>query len=68
MESIGHELQHAIEVFGSAARSTPEMYNFFEYSPGVYRVGGRFETNEALEAGFAIAGEVSRARAATKRR
>ena len=43
-ESLGHELQHVLEVLGSSARSTAEMYNFFEYGPGVYRVGDRFET------------------------
>ena len=61
IESLGHELQHAVEVLGSSARSTAEMYNFFEYSSGVYRVGDRFETHEAVEAGFAVGREVARA-------
>jgi predicted Zn-dependent protease len=62
MASIGHELQHAVEVLGSSARSTAEMFNFFEYTPGVYRIGGRFETREAVEAGFAVGREVTRSR------
>jgi hypothetical protein len=62
MESLGHELQHVLEVLGSSARSTAEMYNFFEYGPGVYRVGDRFETRAAVEAGFAVGREVARAR------
>jgi hypothetical protein len=62
MESIGHELQHAVEVLGSSARSTAEMYNFFEYSSGVYRVGDRFETRAAMEAGLAVGREIARAR------
>jgi hypothetical protein len=63
IESLGHELQHAVEVLGSSARSTAEMYNFFEYASGMYRVGDRFESREAVAAGFAVAREVSRARA-----
>jgi hypothetical protein len=62
MESIGHELQHAVEVLGSSAKSTAEMFNFFEYSPGVYRVGDRFETREAVEAGLSVGREIARAR------
>jgi hypothetical protein len=62
MVSIGHELQHAVEVLESSARSTAELYNFFEYSPGVYRVGDRFETREAIEAGLAVGREVAQAR------
>jgi hypothetical protein len=62
MESLGHEFQHVLEVLGSSARSTAEMYNFFEYGPGVYRIGDRFETRDAVEAGFAVGREVTRAR------
>jgi hypothetical protein len=62
MASIGHELQHAVEVLRTSAKTTAEMYLFFEYSPGIYQVDGRFETGEALQAGFAVAREVAKAR------
>ena len=65
MESLGHELQHVLEVLGSSARSTAEMYNFFEYGPGVYRVGDRFETRAAVEAGSQLAGSRAGAVAAS---
>jgi hypothetical protein len=37
------------------------MYNFFEFISGVYRVGDRFETREAVEAGLSVGTEVARA-------
>ena len=62
MESLGHELQHAVEVLGTSARTSAAMYHFFDRQAGAYRIGGRFETNEAVEAGLAVGREVARAR------
>jgi len=62
MESLGHELQHVIEVLGTSARSSAAMYHFFDRQAGGYRIGGRFETYEAVQAGFAVGREVARAR------
>ena len=65
MESLGHELQHAIEVLGTSARSGAAMYHFFDSQAGGYRIGGRFETYEAVQAGDAVGREVARARRLT---
>jgi len=62
MESLGHELQHAVEVLGTPAKSGAAMYQFFDRQPGVYRLGGKFETNAAVLAGVAVGTEVARAR------
>lgn len=62
MESLGHELRHAIEVLGTSARTSAAMYHFFDYQAHAYRIGGRFETHEAVAAGFAVGNEVARAR------
>jgi hypothetical protein len=62
MESLGHELQHAVEVLGTSARTSAGVYHFFDQQPGVYRIGGRFETNEAVQAGLAVGREIARAR------
>jgi hypothetical protein len=61
MESLGHEVQHAIEVLGTSARSSAAVYHFFDRQAGGYRIGGRFETNEAVEVGLAVGREVARA-------
>jgi hypothetical protein len=65
MESLGHELRHAVEVLETSARTSAAMYHFFDRQAGAYRIGGRFETNEAVEAGFAVGREVARARRLT---
>jgi hypothetical protein len=65
MESMGHELRHAVEVLGTSARTSAAMYHFFDRQAGAYRIGGRFETNEAVEAGLAVGREVARARRLT---
>jgi len=65
MELVGHELQHAIEVLETSVRTSAAMYHFFDRQAGAYRIGGRFETNEAVEAGFAVGREVARARRLT---
>ena len=62
MESLGHELRHVIEVLETSARTTAAMYHFFDRQAGGYRIGGWFETNGAVEAGFAVGREVARAR------
>jgi hypothetical protein len=53
---IGQELQHAIEVLGNPGiRTDIQVYNFFDL---VGRASaGRFETEAAIQAGLAIAGE-----------
>ncbi len=66
MASIGHELQHAVEVLGTAGvRDYSSMYFF--YSIHSDRSGGRsfsafsaFETAAAIEAGDAVADEIRR--------
>ena len=65
MESLGHELRHAVEVLGTSARTTAAMYHFFDRQAGGYRIGGWFETNEAVAAGLAVGREVARARRLT---
>jgi hypothetical protein len=62
MESLGHELQHAVEVLGSSARTSAGVYYFFDRQARGYRIGDRFETNDALQAELAIGREVARAR------
>jgi hypothetical protein len=63
VQAIGHELQHAVEVLHEGRiRSDPEIYSFF-YMRGRTGIGlVRFETDEALEAGFAVAREACRGR------
>ena len=61
MASIGHELQHAIEVLSDPhVRDMPSAYSLFE------RLGptgsGRFETLSALQVGDLVRGEVCRVR------
>jgi hypothetical protein len=61
VEVIGHELQHAVEVLRERRiRTDPQIRNFFDtLSPAVR---GSFETNEAIDAGFAVAREACRGR------
>jgi hypothetical protein len=61
VEMIGHELQHAIEVLGNPrVRTGLQAYNFFDV---VGRTSaGRFETEAAMQAGLAVAGEGCRRR------
>ena len=61
MESLGQELQHAVEVLG-ARREAVRVHYFFQRHADAYRIGGRFETRVALQAGIAVSGEVARAR------
>ena len=61
VEAIGHELQHAVEVLRERRiRSDLQIYNFFDTLGRA--VSGRFETDEAIDAGFAVAREACRGR------
>jgi hypothetical protein len=55
MSSIGHELQHAIEVLGNPKLKSPEAVYLF-YSNGSSRES--FETQEAVRAGDAVRRQV----------
>jgi hypothetical protein len=61
MGSIGHELQHAVEVLGSPiVTSTTALYFFYERN-GI-RTGNVFETAAAVRAGNDVRAEVRRSR------
>ena len=58
LESIAHELQHAVEVLSEpAAVNTATMYMTFSRI-GVLRGNGAFETAEAVRVGMAVRDEV----------
>ena len=57
MGSIGHELQHAVEVLSQRGiRNTFAMIMFYYTTVGLH--GGRFETRAAIEAGNAVRTEL----------
>jgi len=56
MASIGHELQHALEVLGNVALKTSAAVYLFYSRPG--GTGDSFETSEAIKAGNAVRNEV----------
>ena len=61
LESIAHELQHAVEVFSeSAVVDWTTMYMFFSRI-GARRGNDAFETAEAVRVGMAVRDEVGRA-------
>jgi hypothetical protein len=60
MELLGHELQHVVEVLGTSVRTSAGMYLFLDRQ--AFRIGGRFETDAALQAGLAVRREIARAR------
>jgi len=61
VEVIGHELQHAVEVLRERRiRSDLQIHNFFDTLARA--VWDRFETDEAIDAGFAVAREACRGR------
>jgi hypothetical protein len=65
MGSIGHELQHAVEVLGNpAVTSTAAMH--VHYGHEGYRVGNVFETAAAVQAGNNVRAEVRRRAAGTE--
>lgn len=61
MVSIGHELQHAVEVLDEPGiKNGPDMYFFFRrYAP---QGSDRFETPAAIGAGFDIRAELDASR------
>jgi hypothetical protein len=57
MASIGHELQHALEVLSySSVRSSSEMILLYKRICDL--CGGSFETNAAVRAGYAVRDEL----------
>jgi hypothetical protein len=65
MGSIGHELQHAVEVLSnSKVTDTKALYFFYERN-GIRR-GNRFETAAAIRAGNDVRAEVRRAEFSTQ--
>jgi hypothetical protein len=63
MASIGHELQHAVEILGNpSVTSGFALYWFYEreasHRPSADLMGGAFETKAAIEAGFSVRGEL----------
>ena len=61
VEAIGHELHHAVEVLRERRiRSDLQIHIFFDTLARA--VWDRFETDEAVEAGFAVAREACRGR------
>ena len=57
MSSIGHELQHALEVLSEPSLTTSERIYLFFMREGV-TMGESFETPEAIRAGDAVRNEV----------
>ena len=67
VEAVGHELQHAVEVLHERRiRSDLQIHNFFDRLARA--VSGRFETDEAMEAGLAVSREACRGRRTNRRR
>jgi hypothetical protein len=60
MGSIGHELQHAVEVLGNSKVTDTKALYFFYERIGTRR-GNRFETAAAIRAGNDVRAEVRRA-------
>jgi len=66
MRSIGHELQHAVEVLSDpTVRSLGEMYQLYDRICN--QCGLRFETNAAIRAGNAVRDELRESAAAERR-
>jgi hypothetical protein len=66
MGSIGHELQHAVEVLSNrAVRSYAAMYLLYEAT--CYKCGSRFETDGAIWAGDAVRRELRKSAVAERR-
>ena len=68
VEAVGHELQHAVEVLRERhIRTDAQIHYLFELLAAGNRttsrvVSGRFETDEAVDAGAAVAREACRGR------
>ena len=66
MASIGHELQHAVEVLSNrAVRSYAAMYLLYETK--CYKCRSRFETDRAIRAGDAVRRELRKSAVAERR-
>ncbi len=66
MRSIGHELQHALEVLGNpTVRSLGQMYQL--YGQICNQCGDRFETNAAILTGDTVRDELQKSAAAGRR-
>ena len=66
MRSIGHELQHAVEVLSNpTVRSLGQMYQLYDRICN--QCGGRFETDAAILAGEAVRDELQKSAAAERR-
>jgi hypothetical protein len=67
MGSIGHELQHAVEVLSDpTVRNLGQMYRLYDQICS--QCGVLFETRAATQAGDDVRGELKKSAAATKRR
>ena len=67
MASIGHELQHAVEVLSNRTiKSGRAMYSL--YFEKCHRCGGAIETYAAIRAGTAVREELQKSAAAAERR
>jgi hypothetical protein len=67
MGSIGHELQHAVEVLSHRTiRSSSAMRLLYNKEGNKY--GGWFETNAAIQAGTAVRAELQESAAAERRK
>jgi hypothetical protein len=68
MGTIGHELQHAIEVLSQRAiRSSSAMRLFYLATANIGQHSNRFETYAAIEAGNAVRTELRDAEVAEHR-
>jgi hypothetical protein len=64
--SIGHELQHAVEILGdSNVRNSAGMFSFYVRQGRRARGPTAFETTAAIEAGDAVRTEITKARSRT---
>ena len=57
--SIGHELQHAVEVLSDPAITTNQAIFFFFHRRGSFEEG-RFETSAAIQAGLDVKADMQR--------
>lgn len=68
MASIGHELQHAIEVLSDRTVTSGFAMYYFYLGEGSHSIGLAFETDAAIEAGEAVRAEVREYRPRTQAR
>ena len=68
MGSIGHELQHAIEVLSDRTVTSSFAMYYFYLGEGSHSIGLAFETEAAIEAGEAVRAEVREYRAPAQAR